>query len=58
MVRTKAILIAIATILAASSAGIWLLIREKYGAQERREKFFGLSGDRPKTGGEKMKVEW
>lgn len=51
-------LIAIATILAASSASIWLLIREKQGAQERREKFFGLSGDRPTSGGEKMKVEW
>jgi Ti type entry exclusion protein TrbK len=58
MVRTKAILIAIATILAAGSAGIWLLISEKQEAQERRAKFFGSSCDHPTSGGEKMKVEW
>jgi type IV secretion system protein TrbK len=57
VVRTKAILIAITTILAAGSAGIWL-ISEKHEAQERREKFFGSSSDHPTSGGEKMKVEW
>ncbi len=56
--RTKAILIAIATILAAGSAGIWLLISEKHEAQERRAKFFGSPSDHPTSGGEKMKVEW
>ncbi|NSY14948.1 entry exclusion protein TrbK [Agrobacterium vitis] len=58
MVRTKATLIAIATILAAGSAGIWLLISEKQETQERRVKFFGSSSDHPTSGGEKMKVEW
>ncbi|MBY3179713.1 entry exclusion protein TrbK [Rhizobium leguminosarum] len=58
MVRTKTILIAIATILAAGSAGIWLLISEQQEAQERRAKFFGSSSDHPTSGGEKMKVEW
>jgi Ti type entry exclusion protein TrbK len=58
MVRTKAILIAIATMLAAGSAGIWMLISEKQGAQERWAKFFGSSSNYPTSGGEKMKVEW
>ncbi|MDR9776139.1 entry exclusion protein TrbK [Rhizobium hidalgonense] len=58
MVRTKAVLIAIATILAAGSAGIWMLISEKQEAQERRAKFFGSSSNHPTSGGEKMKVEW
>ncbi len=58
MVRTKTLLIAIATILAVGSAGIWFLISEKQEAQERRMKFFGLSKEYPTSGGEKMKVEW
>jgi Ti type entry exclusion protein TrbK len=58
MVRTKTLLIAIAAILAAASAGIWFLISEKQEAQERRAKFFGSSSDHPTSGGEKMKVEW
>lgn len=58
MVKTKALLIAIATILAVGSAGIWFLISEKQEAQERRAKFFGSSKDYPTSGGEKMKVEW
>ncbi len=58
MVRTKALLIAIATMLAATSAGVWLLISEKRDAQERRAKFFGSSSDHPTSGGDKMKVEW
>ncbi|MDU0364545.1 entry exclusion protein TrbK [Rhizobium sp. 25PS6] len=58
MVRTKAVLIAIATILAAGSAGIWMVISEKQEAQERRAKFFGSSSNHPTSGGEKMKVEW
>ncbi|MBX5154110.1 entry exclusion protein TrbK [Rhizobium lentis] len=58
MVRTKALLIAIATILAVGSAGVWFLISEKREAQERREKFFGSSKEYPTSGGEKMKVEW
>ncbi|NEH73623.1 entry exclusion protein TrbK [Rhizobium leguminosarum] len=57
MVRTKALLIAVATILAVGSAGIWFLIPEKQAAQERRAKFFG-SKEYPTSGGEKMKVEW
>lgn len=58
MVRTNATLIAIATILAAASAGIWFLISEKQAAKERSTKFFGSSSDHPTSGGEKMKVEW
>ncbi|KQT05197.1 MULTISPECIES: entry exclusion protein TrbK [unclassified Rhizobium] len=58
MVRTKTLLIAIATILAVGSAGIWFLISEKQEAQERRMKFFGSSKEYPTSGGEKMKVEW
>ncbi|MBY3211803.1 entry exclusion protein TrbK [Rhizobium laguerreae] len=58
MVRTKALLIAIATILAVGSAGIWFLISEKQEAQERRAKFFGSSKEYTTSGGEKMKVEW
>ncbi|MBY5378936.1 entry exclusion protein TrbK [Rhizobium leguminosarum] len=58
MVRTKTLLIAIATILAVGSAGIWFLISEKQEAQERRAKFFGSSKEYPTSGGEKMKVEW
>ncbi|KXG84215.1 entry exclusion protein TrbK [Agrobacterium bohemicum] len=58
MVRTNALLIAIATMLAATSAGIWFLISEQQEAQERRAKFFGSSNDHPTSGGEKMKVEW
>lgn len=55
--RTKALLIAVATILAVGSAGIWFLISEKQEVQERRAKFFG-SKEYPTSGGEKMKVEW
>lgn len=58
MVKTKALLIAIATILAVGSAGIWFLISEKQEAQERRAKFFGSPKEYPTSGGEKMKVEW
>lgn len=58
MVRTKTLLIAIATILAVGSAGIWFLISEKQEAQEHRMKFFGSSKEYPTSGGEKMKVEW
>ncbi|WP_454749016.1 entry exclusion protein TrbK [Ciceribacter selenitireducens] len=58
MVRTKTLLIAIATILAVGSAGIWFLISEKQEAQERRMKFFGSSKEYPTSGGKKMKVEW
>ena len=58
MVRTNATLFAIATILAAASAGIWFLISEKQDAQERSTKFFGSSSEHPTSGGEKMKVEW
>ncbi|PWE52574.1 entry exclusion protein TrbK [Metarhizobium album] len=58
MVRTKLILVAIAILLAAGSAGIWFFISEKQAAQERREKFFGSSKEYPTSGGEKMKVEW
>ncbi|MCA2410819.1 entry exclusion protein TrbK (plasmid) [Rhizobium leguminosarum bv. viciae 248] len=58
MVRTKALLIAIAAILAVGSAGVWFLISEKQEAQERRAKFFGSSEEYPTSGGEKMKVEW
>ncbi|MGK9264178.1 entry exclusion protein TrbK [Sinorhizobium meliloti] len=58
MVRTKLILIAIATILAVGSAGVWFIISEKKAAQERRATFFGPSKEHPTTGGQKMKVEW
>jgi len=58
MVRTKALLIAIASVLAIGSAGVWILISEKQAAQERRAKFFGSSKDYPTSGGQKMKVEW
>jgi type IV secretion system protein TrbK len=58
MVKTKALLIAIATILAVGSAGIWSLISEKQEAQERRAKFFGSSKEYPTSGSETMKVEW
>ncbi|PDS41318.1 entry exclusion protein TrbK [Rhizobium anhuiense] len=58
MVRTKLILVAIAILLAAGSAGIWFFISEKQAAQERREKFFGSSKEYPTSGGENMKVEW
>ncbi|ANH08996.1 entry exclusion protein TrbK [Shinella sp. HZN7] len=58
MVRTKLILVAIAILLAAGSAGIWFFISEKQAAQERREKFSGSSKEYPTSGGEKMKVEW
>jgi len=57
-VRTKLILIAIATSLAIGSAGLWFLISEKQGAQNRRATFFGSSKTYPTSGGEKMKVEW
>lgn len=58
MVRTKALLIAIATILAVGSASVWFLISEKREARERKEKFFGSSKEYPTSGGETMKVEW
>lgn len=58
MVRTKLILVAIAILVAAGSAGIWLLISEKQAAQGRRESFFDSSKEYPTSGGEKMKVEW
>ncbi|MBU0835239.1 entry exclusion protein TrbK [Brucella sp. C7-11G] len=58
MVRTKLILIAIATSLAIGSAGLWFLISEKQDAQNRRATFFGSSKTYPTSGGEKMKVEW
>lgn len=56
--RTKLILVAIAILLAAGSAGIWFFISEKQAAQVRGEKFFGSSKEYPTSGGEKMKVEW
>ncbi len=58
MVRTKVIVIAIATILVAGSAGAWLLVSEKRAAQERRQEFFGSTKEFPTTGGQKMKPEW
>lgn len=58
MVSTKAVLIAIATILALGSAGVWFLISERQAAQERRQKFFGTSKEFPTSGGQKMKPEW
>ncbi|AGB73306.1 MULTISPECIES: entry exclusion protein TrbK [Rhizobiaceae] len=58
MVRTKLILLAIAALVSAASAGIWLLISVKQVAQERRDQFFGTSKKYPTSGGEKMKVEW
>ncbi|MBY5345475.1 entry exclusion protein TrbK [Rhizobium leguminosarum] len=58
MVKTKLILVAIATSLAVGSTGLWLLISEKQAAWERREKFFGSSKEYPTSGGEKMKIEW
>ncbi|OCJ66541.1 entry exclusion protein TrbK [Agrobacterium tumefaciens] len=58
MVRTKVILIAIATMLAATSAGIWFLISEQHDAQDRGAKFFDSSSDHPTSGGEKMKIGW
>lgn len=57
MVKTKLILMVIATSLAVGSTGLWFLISEKQAAQERREKFFGSSKEYPTSGGEKMKVE-
>lgn len=56
--RTKLILLAIAALVSAASAGIWLLISVKQVAQERRDQFFGTSKKYPTSGGEKMKVEW
>ncbi|PDT81343.1 entry exclusion protein TrbK [Sinorhizobium sp. BJ1] len=58
MVRIKLILIAIASILALGSAGIWLLISERQVAQEHRAKFLGSSKEYPTSGGQKMNVEW
>ena len=58
MVRTKLILLAVATLVSAASTGIWLLISEKHAAHELRERFFGSSKEYPTSGGEKMKVEW
>lgn len=58
MVRTKAILIAIAAILAAGSAGAWFLVSEKQAARERRQEFFGTTKEYPTSGGQKMKPEW
>lgn len=56
--RTKLILIVIATMLTIGGAGIWFIISEKKSAQERRATFFGPSKEYPTTGGQKMKVEW
>lgn len=56
--RTKTILIAIAALLAAGSAGAWFLVSEKRGAQERRQEFFGTTKEFPTTGGQKMRPEW
>lgn len=58
MVRTKAILIATAAVLAVGSTGVWFLIFEKQAAQERRETFFGTTKDFPTSEGQKMKPEW
>ncbi|MBB4189425.1 Ti type entry exclusion protein TrbK [Sinorhizobium terangae] len=58
MVRTKLILITIATILTIDRAGIWFIISEKQTALERRAKFYGSSKEYPTSGGQKMKVEW
>ncbi|WP_319004770.1 entry exclusion protein TrbK [Rhizobium sp. BT-226] len=55
--RTKAILIAVAAMLGAASAGAWFFISEKQAAHERRQKFFGKK-DYPTSGGQKMKPEW
>lgn len=56
--RTKLILVIVATTLALGSAGLWFVISEKREAQERRAKFIGSSKDYPTSGGEKMKVEF
>lgn len=58
MVRTKAILIAIAAILAAGSAGAWFLVSGKRAAHERRQEFFGTTKEFPTSGGQKMRPEW
>ena len=56
--RTKLILVAIASLLAVGSAGLWFLMSEKQEAQHLRATFFGSSKTYPTSGGEKMKVEW
>ena len=56
--RTKLILIAVASLLAVGSAGLWFLMSEKQEAQHLRATFFGSSKTYPTSGGEKMKVEW
>ncbi|MCZ4292208.1 MAG: entry exclusion protein TrbK [Hoeflea sp.] len=58
MVRTKLILIAIASLLAIGATGFWFVISEKQEAQHRRVEFFDSSKSYPTTGGEKMKIEW
>ncbi|MGE6743902.1 entry exclusion protein TrbK [Allorhizobium pseudoryzae] len=58
MVRTKLILVAIASLLAVGSAGLWFLMSEEQEAQHRRATFFDSSKTYPTSGGEKMKVEW
>jgi len=57
-VRTKLILIAIASLLAIGVTGFWFVISEKQEAQHRRVEFFDSSKSYPTTGGEKMKIEW
>lgn len=56
--RKKLILIAVASLLAVGSAGLWFLMSEKQEAQHLRATFFGSSKTYPTSGGEKMKVEW
>jgi Ti type entry exclusion protein TrbK len=58
VVRTKAILIAIAAILVAGGAGVWIFVSEKQAAQEHRQEFFGATKEFPTSGGAKMKPEW
>jgi Ti type entry exclusion protein TrbK len=54
----KAVLISMAALLAVGSAGVWFVISERQGAQERRGKFFVAPKEHPTSGGQKMKPEW
>ena len=58
MVRTKLLLIAIASLLVIGATGFWFVISEKQEVQDRRVKFFGSPKSYPTAGGEKMKIEW
>jgi len=58
MVRAQLVLAAVVIAVIFAGFGVWFVVSEYQGAQERRHQFFGSPQPPATTGGQKMKIEW